>query len=122
MLNVKGYLRKANRNKTFVSQYLVQIIDKFPDWVSVVAFYSALHFVDAHLIKHHSMQCKHHDERETKVAIHLSEIYPIYKSLFELSFRARYLRVKDNPTPGEAKDAVDKDLPEIESYVMQRMT
>ena len=122
MLSVKNCLRKARRNKTFVLRYLVQIIDKIPDWVSVVAFYSALHFVDAHLLKHHGIQREHHEERERDVADHMSEIYPAYKRLFELGFRSRYLRIEDNPTPDEARSAIKYDLPDIESYVMQHMT
>lgn len=121
MLNVKDCLKKANRNKSFVLQNLSKLIDKFPDWVTVVAFYSALHLVDAHLLKHHGIQREHHEEREKEVATHLSEIYPAYKRLFDLSFRSRYLRVEDNPTPSEADSAIKYDLPEIEDYVMQHM-
>ena len=122
MLNVKDCLEKAKRNKSFVSQNLRRIIDKAPDWITVVAFYSALHFVDAHLLKHHGIQREHHEERETEVANHLIEIYPAYKRLFEMSFRSRYLRVEDNPTPDEADSAIKYDLPEIEDFVMQRIT
>lgn len=122
MLGVNSCLEKAIRNKAFISKNLIQIIDKFPDWVSVVAFYSALHFVDAHLLKHHDIQREHHEEREKEVATHMSDIYPAYKRLFDMGFRSRYLSVKDNPTPVEAKSAIGFDLPEIESYVMQHMT
>lgn len=122
MLNVKDCLKKGRSNKAFILQNSIKIIDEFPDWVAVVAFYSALHFVDAHLLKHHAIQREHHDEREKDVATHLVEIYPAYKRLFELGFRSRYLRVEDNPTPEEAKNAIEYELPEIENYVMQRMT
>lgn len=121
MLNFKDCLRKAQRNKTFILQDLIKIIDKFPDWVTVVAFYSALHFVDAHLIKHHGIQRENHEERERDVATHLSEIYPAYKRLSNMGFRSRYLAVKDNPTPAEADSAVKYDLPEIENYVTERI-
>jgi hypothetical protein len=122
MLEVKESLAKAERNKIFISQKLIQIVDTYPDWVAIVAFYSALHFVDAHLLKHHSIQREHHEERERDVAIHMQDIYPAYKRLFEMGFRARYQRVEDNPSADEAQSAFNYDLPEVETYVKQRMT
>ena len=122
MLNTEDCLRKAKRNKSFILQNLIKVIDRFPDWLAVVAFYSALHFVDAHLLKHHGIQREHHHEREKDVATHLTEIYPSYKRLYEMGFRSRYMSVEDNPTPDEAKSAVEYDLPQIESFVMERMT
>lgn len=67
MLNVKDCLKKAKRNKKFVLQKLIKIIDTYPDWVTVVAFYSALHFVDAHLLQHHGIQREHHEDREREM-------------------------------------------------------
>lgn len=122
MLNVKDCLQKAERNKSFVLQRLIGMIGTYPDWVTVVTFYSALHFVDAHLLKHHSIQREHHEERERDVADHMQDVYSAYKRLFELAFRSRYLRVEDNPTPEEARSAVEYDLPEIEEYVKERIS
>ena len=122
MLKVKECLKKANRNKSLVLQKLSRMIDTVPDWITVLSFYSALHFVDAHLLKHHDIQRENHEERERAVATLLTEIFPAYKRLFEMSFRSRYLRVEDNPTPDEADSAIKYDLPEIEKFVMQRMT
>ena len=122
MLSVEECLAKARRNKLFISQHLAQIINSCPDWITVVAFYSALHFVDAHLLRHHGMQRENHEEREREVAIHMLEIYPKYKRLFDLGFRSRYQRIEENPTIDEAESAIQYDLPEVENYVMERMS
>jgi hypothetical protein len=121
MLEVKESLAKAERNRNFILQKLLQIVDKYPDWVTIVAFYCALHFVDAHLLRHHSIQREHHEERARDVAIYMQDIYPAYKRLFDMGFRARYQRIEDSPTKDEAQSVVDYDLPEVEAYVKQRM-
>jgi hypothetical protein len=120
-LTVEKCLEKAKRNKSFIFQYLMPIIRYCPEWTSVVAFYSALHFVDAYLLRRHNIQREHHDERETEVAFHMTEIYPAYKRLFELGFRSRYRSVQDNPTEEEADSTVKYDLRDVENFVMERM-
>jgi len=121
MLNVKDCLEKANRNKNFALKELAGLSQSYPDWVTVVAFYSALHFVDAYLLAHHGIQREHHEEREREVAIHMRDIYVVYKELYEMAFRSRYHALKDNPTPKDAENVLECDLPEVEEYVMGRM-
>ena len=122
MLKVKESLAKAERNKNFISQKLVYMIDTYSDWITVVAFYSALHFVDAYLLKHHGIQREHHEERERDVAIYMADIYPAYKRLFEMGFRGRYSSIEDSPTLDEAKSAIEHELPKVEEYVKQQMS
>jgi len=121
MLNVGECIEKAHNNKDFVLDKLMGVIDSHPDWVSIVAFYSALHFVNAHRLKHHSIQREHHEERETEVSTHMPEIYVSYKRLFDMGFRARYMSVQDNPTPEEAESAIKYELTDIENFVMERL-
>jgi len=121
MLNVKECIEKAHRNKAFVFTKLMGMIESHPDWVSIVSFYSALHFVDAHLLKHHNIQREHHSERETEVALNMPEIYAAYKRLFDMGFRSRYMSVQDSPTPEEADSATKFDLIEVENFVMERL-
>jgi len=96
---------------------MLQLIKEYPDWVCVVAFYSALHFVDAYLIVKHSLYCQHHDERDRAVALFMSKIYGEYHRLYDLSFRSRYMRVQDNPTPDEADQAVTLELLRVKEFV-----
>ena len=118
MLTVTDCVRKAIRNKAFLKR-LLEFLDSHPDWIAIVAFYSALHFVDACLLKEHNIRKIHHEEREREVSLHLPEIYPSYKRLFDLGFRARYMKIEDAPSVEEAKSAIEYELSAVESHVMQ---
>jgi len=115
-LNQINCLKKAERNKAFL-QNEIQLAKKYPDWISVVAFYSALHFVDAYLISKHGLHLIHHEERDQAVAIHMGEVYSEYHRLYDLGFRSRYLRIEDNPTVEEAMEAVTLELQRVEELV-----
>ena len=117
VLNHKDYIEKAKRNRDFVNEDLYKLVKSYPDWVTVVAFYSALHFVDAYLILKHSLQFEHHTDRDKAVALLMGEIYAAYHRLYDLSFRSRYLRVEDNPSPDEAESAVKFELSRVQEFV-----
>lgn len=122
MLTAVDCVNKAIRNRNFLQKRLGECIESHPDWIVIVAFYSALHFVDAYLLKKHNIRKEHHEEREQLVSIHLSEIYDAYKRLFDMGFRARYLKIEEAPSKDEALSAIEHELPTIESYVMEIMT
>lgn len=117
VLSPKDCIKKAKRNRGFLNEELYGIVKRYPDWVTVVAFYSALHFVDAYLISKHGLQFEHHTERDRAVALLMGEIYAAYHRLYDLSFRSRYMRVEDNPTPEEAESAVKFELPRVQEFV-----
>lgn len=99
----------------------MNIIKECPDWVSVVAFYTALHFVEALLKKNHGLDFEHHEERHRFMSHNLPEIFPAYYRLYDLGFSARYKSVNDAPTCDEAISAVKYDLTEVEEYVRSRI-
>lgn len=96
---------------------MLQLIKEYPDWVSVVAFYTALHFVDAYLLLKHGLYHEHHVDRDKAVALYMRNVYAEYHRLYDLSFRARYMRIEDNPSPEEADQAVLMELPRVEEFV-----
>lgn len=120
-MNVTAHLLKAKRNKKILSKYLMQIIDKCPDWVAVVAFYTALHFVEAFLKRNHGINFKRHEERHTFMSEHVREIYPAYYRLYDLGFKARYKSIKDAPNFDDADSAVKYDLADVEKFVIERL-
>jgi len=120
-LRPKAHLEKAERNKDFVINRLMALADKFPEWVSTVAFYSALHFVAAYLVKEHGLHFKDHEERNKAVVLHLGEITLEYERLYDLALNSRYGSIKDNPEPGEAEDAVRIELARIEDFVRSHL-
>lgn len=120
-MNFKSHLLKAERNKEFLFGYLMKILEKCPDWVTIVAFYSALHFVEALLKKNHGLDFKHHEERHIAMSNLIPEIFPAYYRLYDLGFSSRYKSSEDAPTHDEAESAVQHDLAQVEEYVRSRI-
>lgn len=112
---------KAERNKAFLLGSLMEIIQNCPDWISVVAFYTALHFVEAYLKKNHNLNFEHHEERHSFMSNFLPEIFNQYYHLYDLGFSSRYKSVKDAPTCDEAESAIKYDLAEVEEFVRSRI-
>jgi len=87
------------------------------EWAAVVAFYSAVHYVNAALVKK-GMKVKRHDERANAIAAisDLRQAGVPYQSLFTFGYNARYL-------PGfkislsDVQRAVNVDLAEVEAIV-----
>lgn len=74
---------------------LVERIDEFPDWVATVAFYKALHVVEAVFyrapgVRNHGQS---HEDRENilKRTRRFRELYNHYRPLWSASMVARYI-------------------------------
>jgi hypothetical protein len=118
-MDVRLHLLKAQRNKTFLSQHLVPILDKCADWASVVAFYTALHFMEAFLKKQHGIDFEHHEERHTFIRQNIPRaVFSAYYRLYDLGFASRYGSISDAPTSDEANSAIQFDLVEVEKFAM----
>ncbi len=88
-----NHLAVAKRNGELI-QHLLQTNDRHSEWVAVVAFYKALHLVDAMLFRdHHSKHGGDHIERQQllKRTTRYQNIYHHYRPLFAASCVARYL-------------------------------
>lgn len=121
-MNVKPHLLKAERNKKFLFEHLVKILEKCPDWISIVAFYSALHFIEAFLRRNFGLDFERHEERHRFLSQNVpKEIFSAYYRLYDLGFNSRYKSIKDTPTFDEAKSAVEYDLADVENFVMSRI-
>lgn len=94
----------------------MNLISRCPEWVVVVAFYSALHFVDAYFAKL-NLHFQHHVERNKEVSNSLPDIFPAYYRLYDVGLNSRYGSIKDNPTPEEATDVVENDLPKVVEFI-----
>lgn len=63
------------------------------DWEVITLFYSAMHFVDLYLLKHHNLKFSSHMERKRAVKRHLPQgIRNEYVGLYNYSRDARYIR------------------------------
>jgi len=119
-LQVNQHLQKADRNRDFVIKCLLSLVEIYPDWVSVVAFYSALHYVDAFLAIH-GLHWDNHQERNRDVSLLMPEIQNEYLNLYDLGRNSRYGRIEDMPSVDDVKQALNIDLPRIEDFVKSRI-
>lgn len=120
-MNTAQHIQKAERNQRFVTETLMSFLHNYPDWVSVVAFYSALHYVEA-ILATYNLHFEHHVERNRQVSLLLQDIESEYLNLYDLARNARYGRIGDAPSEGDAEQAVNTDLPTIEEFVRSRLT
>lgn len=121
-MNVESHLSKAEHNKRFLFDYLMGILEKCPDWASIVAFYSALHFIEAFLKKNYGKNFEHHEERHRFLSQNVPrKIFSAYYRLYDLGFSSRYKSLKDAPTCDDADSAVRFDLADVEKFAMSRI-
>lgn len=88
-----GHLAVAGRNQELIDR-LLPVIDHYPDWVAVIAFYKALHIVDAVLfVDNYREHGGSHDNRDRilKTTNRYQNLYRHYRPLFAASLVGRYL-------------------------------
>lgn len=108
---------QAARENQRAIDYLSEKIDEFPQWVTTIAFYKALHIVEA-ILAAEGRHCDDHAARNLllKTTRRFQHIWKHYRPLFNDSLIARYLREDGNsPTydvfatylsPGEVRAQV----------------
>jgi len=98
MPNKEAHLAAALENQKVID-FLCNKIDDHPGWVVTVAFYKALHVVEAMFAEGPSMP-GHTDDHKTRNAIlkdkRFSHIWKNYRPLWTASLIARYLRENTN--------------------------
>lgn len=92
MPSEQDHLGLANHNQETID-YLCQGGDRFPDWVTTVAFYRAIHLIDA-MFAHQDIHPPDHKTRGEylKRDNRYKAVYSHYSALREASGIARYLR------------------------------
>jgi hypothetical protein len=109
MPNEEAHLKAANHNQAVIALLLPRL-DDFSDWVTTVAFYKALHVIEAvfandpnirHGIGHE------HRERVLKTTPKYMNLYKFYRPLYSASIKARYL---DDPACNFAKILTPADV------------
>lgn len=103
MADFKDHVAQAGDNLRFLSK--LNVIPHQWDWKVTVGFYVAVHLVNAHLAKVGNLHFRQHKQVEDAISPHsilvaarLPEaVYVAYRTLKNLSRRARYL-CSDNPT------------------------
>ena len=87
------HLAVARRNQDLIDR-LLNAGNSHPEWVAVIAFYEALHIVDAVLfVDHPDKHGGNHDSRNRilKTTKRYQNLYYHYRPMFSASLVARYL-------------------------------
>lgn len=120
------YLDAAARNQTIARRMLERfdsgVTPPHDDWVITIAFYSALHLVDAYLAEEMNRTPESHRERNQVLRGHplLSSISPEYNSLRSASERVRYQPEKR--VPADAVQQAFDQLEVIRHSVLQELS
>jgi hypothetical protein len=87
-----AHLAAATANQHAID-YLCQRLNDFPGWTTTVAFYKALHIVEA-LLAVDGCHTDSHEERNRvlKKTKRYQQIWRFYRELYQASLIARYLR------------------------------
>lgn len=85
MASEAAHLAKADSNQSF----LETIGDEYPDWLAVVAFYKAVHLVEA-LFAREGTQSKNHTGRNRRLKKRHPAIWKAFSPLFNASKLLRY--------------------------------
>ena len=129
MPNEKSHLSLANHNQDLLDK-LVAEVENFPDWTATVAFYKALHVVEAAFAcENPARHGTDHPSRERvlKSDVKYAHIYRNYRVLYSASLVARYMQ--DNQTdftsyltPRQVIDVLLKHrLHEVEKSASKKM-
>lgn len=116
MAGFEDHITQAQRNLSFLEKVNNQIND-YPDWQVTICFYTALHFVNAHLSTFGLQYRRHNDVKHAlnpKVPLSTSKLpeeeYIAYVTLQMLSRRSRYLVNEKEVTSDRAFFTYDKHL------------
>jgi hypothetical protein len=94
-----SHLATVQQNTLLLNKILIPVLNQHPDWVVTVAFYTALHMVEAMFFEDLATQhTSLHIDRNKELQTHrYSHIWYDYRPLYSISRLARYLE----PHPGK---------------------
>lgn len=100
MPNKAAHVAAAKRNQATID-YLVASSDEHLPWIVTVAFYKALHVIEAVFAADKGSPLPHTDDHKfrnqvLKTMKRYQQLWRMYRPLWEASLIARYLRVDEN--------------------------
>lgn len=116
-MRANEHLAKARHNERFLQELRLDTTD-FLDWAVTVAFYSALHYIDALLAYNHGFDPKDHRERSTELTRHAHLRKNVKYSFEDLKNDGIEARYTDRVfTAEEYRDHIQPRLQEVRTYV-----
>ena len=100
MPNESAHINLAVHNQKVIN-YLLQDVNEYSDWITTIAFYKALHIVEAILYRQKKRHGQTHENRRSILKENKSyhHIYIHYRDLENASLIARYLEDPESPPP-----------------------
>lgn len=91
MASERDHVRLANRNHEALE--LLRADGKHAEWITTIAFYKAVHVVEAVLASHFGWHSSSHDDRlkSLKAQSAFQPVFKPFRTLYALSRTARYL-------------------------------
>ena len=117
MPTTEEHLAKASHH----GEFLKTIPDQFPDWLTTVAFYTAVEHIEAFAAVegYHS---KSHEDRKRFVERFCSRIKQDYGALYNASLQARYQTQEHWLRPENIrKELIDKRLHHVKQYMQTQI-
>jgi hypothetical protein len=115
MASEAAHLAKADANQAFLDT----ISDQFPDWLAIVAFYKAVHLVEA-LFARQGAPSHNHGHRNRRLKKRYPSIWRDFAALFRASTLLRYT---DHEMSAEVvrRELMAKRLSAVESRVRREL-
>lgn len=115
MPNRSSHLSKARHNeKLLISKMASSEYSNYKDWVATVAFYTALHYVDANLARYDIHPTSHRGRmgRNAAVSHHLRKVASKYLTLYARSRYARYV-------PYSERNLKSRDITKLVDWILK---
>lgn len=101
MATKEAHLAAAEKNAATIL-YLLRERDDHPEWIAIIAFYKALHLVEAVFFDEDKVHGVNHERRDKFLKDKYPDIHKHYRPLWAASMVARYLSgLKDGVGPAE---------------------
>ena len=105
---------KAERNAAFLGT----ISDDYPEWLSTVAFYTAVEYLELHF-SDRDVHSKSHEDRKQFVRQNFQSLQKPYNALYNASLNARYQAIDLRLRPGKVwSELIDRRLHHVRTYVL----
>lgn len=92
----------------------------YPDWIAVVAFYEAVHLVEAGFRNAGKPNSHKHRQRNDRLKRDYPGVWRHFRPLWNLSKLARY-EANKTVSLGKARFVIERRMPDLKAELEQRM-
>jgi hypothetical protein len=115
MATEAAHLLKAQHNQAFLGS----LDDRFPEWLAIVAFYKAVHLVEA-LFARSNIHSERHHERNRRLQEYHPEIWVDFRVLYDVGRLVRYSE-RGISAANARKHLIEHRLSAVEATIMAKL-